>query len=321
MTSPSLRALVESRAPNRPYCGYEKNQARIRPRETALALPYLQINYPSHISWLVIDIDEPETAFAWEDANLPVPTFVAVNKENKRPHIAYALASPVCVSNAAHTHPIRYLAAIEEAYNRKVGADAAFNGPMMKNPLNERWHLIEPANAPQYELNELAQYADLPSRLTPRPAGVGRNCDLFDSLRDWAYRAVRDYWRPGGMDAWSEAVRCRAEALNTFAKPLGTSEVAGIARSVARYVWRNITPAGFRNVQAVRGRRGALATALVKRERREQAILETIRKLSLPGWTPSMRDVARQLGCSVSTLSSSYKHLWGDADEAEFELE
>lgn len=320
MVSPALQALVATRAPNRPYCGYRKDYVQIRPRETALTLPYLQINSPSHIAWLVLDIDKPATAFAWDDVGLPVPTFVAVNRENDRPHVVYALASPVCVSDAARTHPIRYLAAIEQAYTRRIGADVMFNGPTMKNPLHTRWHVIEPANAPQYELGHLADFVDLPKRLAPKPIGIGRNCDLFDMLRSWAYRAVRGYWRPGGMEAWAEAVRRHAEALNTFTEALGHSEVAGIARSVARYVWRNTTPAGFHEVQAVRGRLGAAASAQVKRDRREQAILETIRQLSLPGWTPSMRDVARQLGCSASTLSSGYKHLWYATDDEEFEM-
>lgn len=310
MVSTALRALVQAHAPRRPYCGQEKHYARVRSQETALAEPYLQLNPPSHRAWLVLDIDKPNAAFVWEDSNLPAPTYVAVNGKNGHAHIAYALASPVCVTNAARTHPIRYLAAIEHAYTMQAGADVAFAGPLMKNPLNPRWQLLEPANAPTYELGYLAEFVDLPNRLPPRPAGVGRNCDLFDTLREWAYRAVRNYWRPGGAEVWQEAVRCRAEALNTFMEPLGSSEVAGIARSVARYVWRNITPAGFHEAQAVRGRRGAVASAQGKRDRREQAILEALTQLSVPGWAPSMREVARHIGCTVSTLSKGYGHLW-----------
>jgi len=133
----------------------------------------------------------------------------------------------------------------------------AFSGPLSKNPLHPAWRLWEPANAPVYELSELHRGVDLPKRprRRPRPEGLSRNCDLFDSLRNWAYQAVRDFWRPGRQEAFEESVLQCALALNSFPSPLGYSEVKGIARSVARYTWRRMTPAGFRAVQAGRGRR------------------------------------------------------------------
>jgi hypothetical protein len=149
--------------------------------------------------------------------------------------------------------PLRYLAAIEYAYIEKARADTAFTGPLAKNPHHPSWHVWEPANAPVYELGYLAYFVDLPTyrptdlptKRLPRTPGVGRNCDLFDGLRDWSYSAVRKFWHPRGEERWRAAVRLQAEALNTFVVPLGAAEVAGIARSVARYVWRRFSPAEF----------------------------------------------------------------------------
>lgn len=310
MASAALAALVEAHAPRRPYCAEVKNFARIRPKVTALNERYLQLNPPAHQAWLILDIDEKGAAMVWDDAGLPPPTYVAINPENSHAHIGYALSSPVCTTDAARMAPMRYLAAIEHAYMVKVGADFAFTSPIAKNPLHPSWRLWEPANAPSYELSYLAEFADLSTRPPLVPEGVGRNCELFDKLRIWAYRAVRGYWRPGGQRIWDETVRRQAEALNNYLQPLSNSEVAGIARSVARYVWRRFSPAGFRDLQAERGRRGAKAAATLKRSRREQEIQETISRLSVEGWVPSMRIVAKALGCSVSTLSESYGHLW-----------
>jgi len=285
MASAALTALVEAHAPRRPYCANEKNGARVRPRSVALGAPYLQLNPPAHCAWLLLDVDRNGAASAWLDGSLPPPTYIAINRENGHAHFGYALAAPVCTTDAARVGPMRYLAAIEHACTARLGADFAFAGPLAKNPLHPLWQVWEPANAPTYELGYLAEFVDLPSRLAPRPAGLGRNCDLFDGLRTWAYSAVRGFWRPGGEDAWRAAVRQQAEALNTFAVPLGLAEVAGIARSVARYVWRRFTPAGFREVQAERGRLGGVASGASRRsatqERRAQAIAMASQGLSL----------------------------------------
>ena len=309
MVSPALTTLVQEHAPYQPYCGPNK-YARVRSKEVALGEPYIQLNPPAFRAWLILDIDKPNAAFACEDNGLPTPTFVAINPDNGHAHAGYALSTPVCVTDAARIAPIRYLAAIEHAYTMQAGADVAFTGPLSKNPLHPRWRVMEPANAPAYELGYLADFVDLPNRLPPRPSGVGRNCDLFDCLRQWAYRAVRDYWGPGRQDIWREAVRRHAEALNTFLVPLGNAEVAGIARSVARHVWRNTTPTSFHESQVAKGKRGAAVAAQVKRERREQVVLDVIARLSVGDWMPSMRTVAKEVGCSVSTLSEGYGHLW-----------
>lgn len=315
MASAALTALIETHAPRRPYCGLYKNNARVRPKSVGLSLPYLQLNPPAHCAWLLLDVDEDGSASTtWLDAGLPPPTYVAINRENGHAHLGYALASPVCTTDAARLMPMRYLAAIEHAYTARTRADFGFVGPLAKNPLHPHWLLWEPANTPTYELGYLAEFVDLPTKITRARAGIGRNCDLFDGLREWAYTAVRGFWRPRGEDAWREAVRRQAESLNVFEVPLRYSEVAGIARSVARFVWRNFTPGDFRAVQAARGRRGAQATAQVKRDRREQAIIEAIADLSVEGWPPSMRTVAKAVGCSVSTLSESYSHLWTPTD-------
>lgn len=255
--SGALRSLIESSAPRRPYCALEKDQAHIRPLSTALGEPYLQLNPPGMTAWLVLDVDRPRAAACWEEAGLPVPTFVATNPRNGHAQVGYALASPVCTTVNGRRHPVRYLAAIEAAYVEAVRADRGFNGPLGKNPLHERWKLWEPANAPRYELSMLAEHVEELPAWVPRKreaSGLGRNCTLFDELSNWAYRGVRRYWCAGGEDRWRDAVRDQADAMNAgFSVPLPDSEVRGLARSVARWVWRHITPGGFRERQAAVG--------------------------------------------------------------------
>jgi hypothetical protein len=277
MASNALRALVTDRAPRKPYAGREKI-ARIHKLSTALALPYLQLNRPGVVAWLVFDIDKPGAAMAWQDANLPPPTWVATNPENGHAHVGYALAGPVCTTSAARQKPIRYLAAIEDAYTSALGADRGFAGLLSKNPLHDGWKVWEPANCPAYELDVLAEYADLSKKSQKRRpadevASLGRNCFLFDELGVWARRAIRGFWRPGGAEVWQEAVRSQAESLNMFPVPLSVSEIKSIARSVARWTWRNTTPAGFRAWQSAQG----VKSGASRRRKREPKQTEAIR--------------------------------------------
>ena len=305
MASAALVALVQAHAPKRPYCAFVKNHAIVRRREVALEAPYLQLNPPAHRSWIILDVDRRGAVHAWEDAGLPVPTYCSINRENGHVHIGYALAAPVCTSAAARFAPLRYLAAIEYAYTVKVRADAAFMGPLAKNPLHPARQLWEPANAPVYELGYLAEFVNLSTKRLPRVAGVGRNCDLFETLRYWAYSAVREFWRPRGLEPWMAAVRLQAESLNTFKEPLSSSEVAGIARSVARYVWRHNTPATFREVQAARGRLGGVASGAARLARNEDK-RTSARLMAVKGM--SIRAIAEELNVGKSTVARWVSH-------------
>lgn len=311
MASAALAALVQAQAPKRPYCAFVKNNAIVRRKDIALGAPYLQMNPPAHRSWLILDIDRERdrereyVAHVWEDAGLPPPTYCAITPDSGRGHLGYALSSPVCTSDAARMAPLRYLAAVEYAYIAKVRADCAFTGPLAKNPLHPGWLLWEPANAPVYELGYLAEFVDLTSKRLPRAPGVGRNCDLFDGLRDWAYSAVREFWRPHGEERWRAAVRLQAEALNTFSVPLGGTEVAGIARSVARYVWRRFSPAEFREVQAARGRRGGIASGAARLTASEDKRVSA-RLMATNGM--SIRSIADELGVGKSTVARWVSH-------------
>ncbi len=67
-----------------------------------------------------------------------------------------------------------------------------------------------------YSLAELARYVDLTGLRQKKsaPIGIGRNVEIFDRLRRWAYAAVSD-WRmatrySGGVyDGWCGAVADR----------------------------------------------------------------------------------------------------------------
>ena len=297
------------RWPRRPYCTQDLSHGvRVRDLQRALTMPYISANPPYLRVWSIFDIDRPGAALAWEDANLLPPAWAAVNPVNAHAHLVWGLSAPVLVDGAeARQAPMRFLAAVESMMREKLGADPGFGGLMTKNPRHERWRVwCGPRLA--YELGELAE--SLPGLEKHRPRrgaesiGLGRNCTLFDTVRKWAYRAVRQYWGGGlhGWNAWQEACFQRALVYNGDlfgGRLLSEPEVRHIARSTGKWVWKNTSEAGFAKRQAFVGKRGGVASGAARLAQSEQH-RATARLMRASG--QSTRAIAAALGVNQSTI-------------------
>ncbi|WP_305418717.1 replication initiation protein [Photobacterium leiognathi] len=253
----TARCFIDT-LPHKPYCTDELGVTYIRPKSTAIEKKYLQINQPKMVTYLIFDIDRIGAALSWYDKNLPPPYWTSTNPKNGHAHIVYRLKTPVCTADIAHWKPIKYMAAIESAMAARLGADRSFAGLLTKNPLHNHWK-NEFWTDYEYTLDELADYLDLrghPLRCNS-VMGVGRNCELFDNVRRWAYKAIREYWEPNYRQAWLGAVYEYVEALNSqFNVPLPVSEIKSIAKSIANWTYREFTPDKFRQSQAKKGANG-----------------------------------------------------------------
>ena len=221
------------------------------PRKKALKHSYIQMNPKSMYVFMVLDIDREFNACdLWDYDNLPIPYFVAYNRKNGHAHVIYVLRKPVCTTSLARYSVLNYLNAIVKAYTEITGADGMYAGHLAKNPWSKEWRVIQTGQA-VYDLAGLvtAPVIDILERKpTKKPredqAGLGRNCNIFEKVRSWAYRAIREYWRNSGE--WYSAVKTQCEILNSeFSPCLGQSEVNQIAKSISAWVWRHITPEGF----------------------------------------------------------------------------
>lgn len=287
-----------SELPKRPYCTNNlKHGLVIRPRESAILKPYIEINPPKMVHWLIFDIDRDNGSFAWEDfPGLKAPNFAVVNPKNGHAHLYYKLSIPVCRSEMAHVKPLKYLSSMEYTYSNCLGADKAYTGLIAKNPLHPAHSLIlfRPLSKP-YTMRELALNVDLETRPKKVSTGIGRNVDLFESARIFAYKAIRTFWKPGGYSAWEKAVKTHCNAINTFSSPLPESEVRAISKSIASWTWKRITPGGFHSEQAERGRRSGQKRREATEDKRASA-----RLLKANGKT--VREIAETLGVSVRTV-------------------
>lgn len=255
--------LFKRRFPKKPFCKDEKEDIQlVRPLSSAMRRRYIQANPPALRLWMLFDVDRAGGAMAWDDAHLPEPAWVAMTPHNSHAHLSWGIEAPVLLDDPERQKPLRYLTAIERAYAAALEADPSYAGHLTKNPTHSDWRTLW-GKRWLYSLDELAEYVDL-NKYKARVArqeevGLGRNCELFEWLRKWAYREVRGYKAAGGKGVyvwWEKA--CRDAALQRngdFRVPLPLPEVSHTAKSVARWTWRNFSLEGFSRVQSARGKR------------------------------------------------------------------
>lgn len=250
------------RLPRRPHATDDFEQGAFRrPLEEALTKRYVEYNPFGRVSWLIFDIDRDDAFEAWEDACLPAPNIFIQNRGNGRGHLAYALTSPVGTIGDSRPEPIRFAADVQRGMTLRLRADPHYTNRFAKNPLHPDWRASSLAIKP-YDLSGLRGWLDDSDvwRRTgvEHAVGLGRNCELFDSVRHYAYRKVGEFRALGHFGPWLEHVRIIAVQHNQgFATPLSISEVRGVAKSVAKWTWTKFGGPGFSEIQAERGRRGA----------------------------------------------------------------
>lgn len=237
-----LELFDSGRWPQRPYCSDDLEQGlRIRSLSAAIQRPYIQANPPHLRVWSIYDVDRQGGAVAWEDANLPPPSWAAANPANGHAHLVWGLKAPVLIDGDARQAPMRYLVGVEAAFRAALASDGGYAGLITKNPAHPLWRTLR---GPQlaYELGELAEWVDLPKHLPkkkPEEIGLGRNVTLFDWLRNWAYRNVRRYkTEVRNFVIWQADCNTKALGRNgDFSHPLDGREVWQVAKSVAKWTW------------------------------------------------------------------------------------
>lgn len=299
--------LFRERLPRKPYHTDEFTTGlSIADVSRALGARYIQPNGPTHRHWLVFDVDHAAATLSWDDVGAPAPNITVTNRANGHAHLIYGLETPIRTAPDGKVAPLWYAAAIEAALREKLGADLGYSGLICKNPLHTHW-LVQVWEPASYDLSWLADYLDLSpynGRKQLPAYGLGRNCTLFEKTRQWAYKAIRQGWP--GYEAWLSAVIDRAIGYNVqFEPPLPANEVRHIAKSIAKWTHRNLTPAGFSAVQAARGAKGGKVSKGGGRpsnsgKARADLLPEVLR---LKGMGYSNRDIGEDLGISSSTVS------------------
>ena len=265
----------------------------------------VQYNYRNSVKWLTYDDDDPMARFNWNDRNCPPPNILALNQTNGHGHLFYGLEIPVHKNETSSQKALRYLASIDIALTGALDADRGFAKLVAKNPLHDKWDVLFPRES-LYDLDELASWLDLEKYQDKRKRlpsfGYGRNVNLFNAVREWAYRQRRKQSFLS-EEMFRDTVRNHALAVNGQINepPLTHSEVRSTAKSISQWTWRHLSPEGFAQWQRKN-------TELASRKRHRTSmelrwtILETVEQCP----TLTQADVAALCGVHRVTVA---KHL------------
>ncbi|MEV6064885.1 replication initiation protein [Nocardia asteroides] len=267
--------------PRRPLAGHRKTGGYYRTtRERALTMPYIESNPKALRSLVITDHDGGRADEIVGMCGLPQPSYISMNPVTRDGHIVYVLDKPVCLTDAARRRPVNLLASIEAGLNDVLSGDVAYGGRITKNPrhadhltlFGPNWavYRMEDLAKPLRELKALPKWAGVRERRRKlQSTDTGRNVELFECVRCWAYPHRGDYtdlgrWKDAVDDyAWDRNV----EVLSpNFSKgPLDAAEVSQVARSISTWTWRHIKRS-FSEEQARRGRNGGKKMTAAKRE-------------------------------------------------------
>lgn len=209
---------------------------------------------------LIFDLDSPWSWHIPDEVGLPEPSCIVVSPGTGRAHVAYFLDTPVSFFEKSRQAPIEYYKDIEVGFRNRMQADAGFSGLMMKNPFHERfetdWQAVR-----RYPLGELRDSLDKQdirrARMKVSESAIGRNCTVFDTIREVAYKQVRILKKAGKpIDALMEImIRAAMDVNSSFPLKLTHNELLCTARSVTRWTWRKFTLEKFSAIQMARSHR------------------------------------------------------------------
>lgn len=236
----------------------------------AWQLPLLELDRTAtSYAAIGVDVDGRDRVIGFLDrveaGMLPEPNLITERLRTGNVQSRWFLSRPVHRGPSARDRPLQALARVAEWLSVEAGADAGYAGVLGRNPLDAVHDDPRALDGPcrtvwrrreAYSLHELSNCVPLGWRKpSVAVSPIGRNVSIFRAL-------MRESGKPSN---WGRPVGGLAAALNDavgrlFAVgPLDAGELAGIVASVERIQSRNLaagrTQAGFRALQADRGRR------------------------------------------------------------------
>lgn len=312
-----LLDIYQTSLPYRSLCTDNLGSLINLPKDKAIYKRYLQHNPPGSISTLVIDFDDSESHYKWEDLHAPPPHFAVMNNANGHCHLLYLIRNKIYKNSASNLKPFRLLSNIEKALIKKLGADPSYCNLISKNPLHDHWSLYN-LQSWIYDLSDFLQWLDLPkqpySENTFFNSGLGRNCTVFDQLRYRAYSLIREFSFKISLDLFiSELYKIALYRYNTaFLIPLSEREINGIAKSVGKWVYTHYSNDEFIAICSRRGKK----SGKVRLEKASQLYKE-IKEIKLNRPDLSNRAIAKLLNISEGTIRNALKYIEPSKDDQE----
>lgn len=296
--------LAYQRAPRQAYAtdDYSRGMSRMHKR-VAFEHAHVQLNPGKHCSVLLFDIDRRGGAFAWDEANLPPPSWATTNPESGRAHLGYVLEKSVLRLDD-HCKPVKLLYAVKKTMEVLLRADRGYPGLITKNPLYPRW-IVQRTNA-VYTLSEMVEWLpDMkPGRPMPEPVTgveVSDGVAIFEAVRHYAYanwHAIVNEVRSNGQ----------SQLLRRFVAIQGAKASQSMASQIERWLISKFDPdrcTHSSDRQRLRQRRAAQK----RRGRTEEAVKAAVDTLKASGELVTQAAVVAIAGVDRSTISKHYRQL------------
>ena len=254
------REILKSQIPLKPYATNDLDFGlTIQNKNKALDMLYLQVNHPLYLHTMIFDLDKENCFYEFENAHLPIPSFITKSPDSGRCHYGYMLNAPISSTEKSRQKPVKFARALYYNMATRLGADLGYAGLITKNPLNDHWSPFW-SGADLYDLDYLADFVDLEKpqiqEKKSEAYGLGRNVNLFEDLRQYAYRTVLNFKKISTFEKFENELLLKAQSLNTFCNPLNPlqyKELKATARSIARWTWKNFDSHTFSLIQSSRG--------------------------------------------------------------------
>ena len=272
-------------------------------QEDALKDSYIQLNAPNTLSVLSVDVDK-RLGYVGDYGQLPPPNIACYNPNNGHAHLLYILETPVHISPSSSSKAKRFAFLMQTALTWAWGGDWSYVHLLQKNPFSPSWAVLWYRLQP-WTLEELSDWfteKDIQKAERKRQAekirlvenAEGRNCTLFDTLRHWAYKAIRHL--DDGKD-WLEECFEKAQDINRiFDTPLGSREVLATAKSVAVWTAENIGFKGENKMWNIATREKALKAKDKKKNEKKEKIKAMLAEGKL------QKDIAKDLNITDRTI-------------------
>ncbi|WP_337819468.1 replication initiation protein [Pseudonocardia sp. Ae707_Ps2] len=246
-------------------------------RAAAMTRQHVEL-HPKHVWGLIgVDVDHPDAVLRMVSTvdNHPPPNVIIENPVNGHAHAAWAITTPIKITNYGSRRSVRYGLSIEEALRRAVGGDPHYPARLIKNPFHPRWmtHFI---HADTSTLDRFGGIPDPRPGTCPDVAGTTNAAAPPSGTPATKPCSTVSGTTPTGKCATTGATlrataprSAREVAIRNadFAVPLGVTELGHISTSIADWTIRysrmwNDGPAAydkaFRAIQAARGRKGGV---------------------------------------------------------------
>ena len=270
-------------------------------RADALQRRYIEANPKALSNLLVVDIDHSDARLRvqWERQGW-YPNALVENPSNGHAHAVWALQEPITRTSYAKRKPLAFAAAVTEGLRRSVDGDKGYSGLMTKNPDHAAWDAHWMTDR-LYSLRELQErLEDIGSMPPPswkrtrrrNPVGLGRNCDIFESARTWAYRLARQIRQrhehatdEDSRDLLAGIAEHVTELNISYTEPLPNSETRSISKSIHGWItthfdgWidsRLVSTATFSTIQSARGHKSGQSRRTAHSKANRQTILEAL---------------------------------------------